>query len=283
MYPLHDRRRRGIPESFQQHRTIIHVNQYDPSHVNRQTESQPSVIDPEVPSYLMVAHGESVTNTYNDDDNNNYDDDNDDDDDGDDRQYGYDEYFGTSADVSDTDSSSEVGMRPVTNPRDDPLYYYPRNNDTSNIHVETDDEQDDSDDLISHQTDPLYFHPNHNYNTSAESDGNDFVPDVILRPEQDVHHNVSNFDSELLENGLQEFVASDDDSTYGGISTVTLQLLPITKFKPSKKATNKMDVCAICCDNYKRGDLQKTLPCFHVFHSDCIDPWLKVWKYMYIH
>lgn len=33
--------------------------------------------------------------------------------------------------------------------------------------------------------------------------------------------------------------------------------------------------CRICLDELKEGDGMRTLPCFHAFHTGCIDEWLK--------
>ncbi len=35
------------------------------------------------------------------------------------------------------------------------------------------------------------------------------------------------------------------------------------------------DKCAICLDNYSPGDEIKTLPCLHMYHSTCIENWLR--------
>jgi hypothetical protein len=32
--------------------------------------------------------------------------------------------------------------------------------------------------------------------------------------------------------------------------------------------------CAICLENFQLGGVVRTIPCFHSFHKDCIDPWL---------
>ncbi|KAI8869225.1 hypothetical protein GQ42DRAFT_114162, partial [Ramicandelaber brevisporus] len=33
--------------------------------------------------------------------------------------------------------------------------------------------------------------------------------------------------------------------------------------------------CSICIDEFAAGDTVRVLPaCHHVFHADCIDPWL---------
>lgn len=32
--------------------------------------------------------------------------------------------------------------------------------------------------------------------------------------------------------------------------------------------------CAVCLEAFAEGDVQRTLPCFHVFHRACVDSWL---------
>lgn len=36
------------------------------------------------------------------------------------------------------------------------------------------------------------------------------------------------------------------------------------------------DVCAVCQEALKTGEQAKLLPCKHLFHPGCIDPWLNV-------
>merc|ERR1719482_694072 len=33
--------------------------------------------------------------------------------------------------------------------------------------------------------------------------------------------------------------------------------------------------CTICIEDFREGDVQRTLPCFHRFHSHCVDRWLQ--------
>ncbi|WWC95673.1 hypothetical protein V866_002538 [Kwoniella sp. B9012] len=38
------------------------------------------------------------------------------------------------------------------------------------------------------------------------------------------------------------------------------------------------DECAICMDNFERGDIVRILPCGHVFHKEECDEWLMKWR-----
>ena len=62
-----------------------------------------------------------------------------------------------------------------------------------------------------------------------------------------------------------------------------LRNLPVFKIdekfmEVSQKEENKNEQfqkCIICMEKYIINDEVKTLPCFHLFHKDCIDQWFK--------
>lgn len=41
-----------------------------------------------------------------------------------------------------------------------------------------------------------------------------------------------------------------------------------------KELDSEFDQCAVCIEGYKSHDVIRTLPCRHVFHKSCVDPWL---------
>ncbi|ESO93826.1 hypothetical protein LOTGIDRAFT_104529 [Lottia gigantea] len=41
-----------------------------------------------------------------------------------------------------------------------------------------------------------------------------------------------------------------------------------------KELDSDFDQCAVCIEGYKAHDVIRTLPCKHVFHKSCVDPWL---------
>mmetsp|Transcript_30893 Transcript_30893/g.49984 ORF Transcript_30893/g.49984 Transcript_30893/m.49984 type:complete len:241 (+) Transcript_30893:164-886(+) len=54
--------------------------------------------------------------------------------------------------------------------------------------------------------------------------------------------------------------------------------VPIPSFpyaKPSETQDSDDNTCSICINDYQVNEELRALPCAHVFHRDCIDPWLK--------
>ena len=62
-----------------------------------------------------------------------------------------------------------------------------------------------------------------------------------------------------------------------GISREELKKLPCFEYRavtPEKSSNNPVD-CAVCLENFKKGDKCRLLPnCNHFFHSQCVDSWL---------
>ncbi|XP_029106542.1 RING finger protein 150 [Scleropages formosus] len=44
--------------------------------------------------------------------------------------------------------------------------------------------------------------------------------------------------------------------------------------KGDKETESDYDNCAVCIEGYKANDVVRILPCRHLFHKNCVDPWL---------
>ena len=51
--------------------------------------------------------------------------------------------------------------------------------------------------------------------------------------------------------------------------------LPETKIDDINKLDNDKKSCVICMEDFKNGDVSTNLPCLHMFHTNCIQSWLK--------
>uniref|UniRef100_A0A672I4X9 RING-type domain-containing protein n=1 Tax=Salarias fasciatus TaxID=181472 RepID=A0A672I4X9_SALFA len=45
--------------------------------------------------------------------------------------------------------------------------------------------------------------------------------------------------------------------------------------KGDKETESDFDNCAVCIEGYRPNDVVRILPCRHVFHKHCVDPWLQ--------
>ncbi|ESO99384.1 hypothetical protein LOTGIDRAFT_88425, partial [Lottia gigantea] len=59
-----------------------------------------------------------------------------------------------------------------------------------------------------------------------------------------------------------------------GINNNQINRLPIKKFKKYDKNNSVDEECSICMCEYEDNDCLRILPCFHCFHSGCVDKWL---------
>lgn len=51
--------------------------------------------------------------------------------------------------------------------------------------------------------------------------------------------------------------------------------MPVRTVKSGDKETESdFDQCAVCIEGYKTSDIIRILPCKHLFHKYCVDPWL---------
>lgn len=63
------------------------------------------------------------------------------------------------------------------------------------------------------------------------------------------------------------------ESVHQGVPKILLQQLPVFKWSGGDERS-----CSVCLTVLSPGDRVKTLPCFDMFHSACIDKWLLAHK-----
>ncbi|KAK9820053.1 hypothetical protein WJX72_005538 [[Myrmecia] bisecta] len=73
----------------------------------------------------------------------------------------------------------------------------------------------------------------------------------------------------------------EDNETPAPVGEEQLSLLPQQKYRGAegsggrRRGDDSQHTCSICLSEYDRGDDVTTLPCFHQFHTDCVEPWLR--------
>ena len=60
-----------------------------------------------------------------------------------------------------------------------------------------------------------------------------------------------------------------------GLSRDEISRFPVRAAKVTSEE-GKAGECSVCYCSYEDGDKLRQLPCFHEFHVDCIDRWIKV-------
>lgn len=65
--------------------------------------------------------------------------------------------------------------------------------------------------------------------------------------------------------------SEDDEIRHSGLSEARINRLPLSE----ATASQSTQTCTICMENFKIGEKLRTLPCFHFFCAECVDPWLQ--------
>ncbi|KAL5224672.1 hypothetical protein ABZP36_011311 [Zizania latifolia] len=86
-------------------------------------------------------------------------------------------------------------------------------------------------------------------------------------------------DDYFVGSGLEQLIqqlAENDPNRYGTppAAKSAVAALPDVAFSADMMAADGGAQCAVCMDDFHLGVAAKQLPCNHVFHKDCILPWL---------
>ena len=59
-----------------------------------------------------------------------------------------------------------------------------------------------------------------------------------------------------------------------GLTMAEIGVLPTKSYV--KEEGKEEEECNVCMCEYQNKERLRILPCFHAFHADCIDKWIKV-------
>ncbi|KAJ6774876.1 E3 UBIQUITIN-PROTEIN LIGASE RING1 [Salix purpurea] len=90
-----------------------------------------------------------------------------------------------------------------------------------------------------------------------------------------------NFGDYFIGSGLEQLIqqlAENDPNRYGTppASKTAIEALPTMKVSEEMMKSEMNNQCSVCKDEFESGEEVKGMPCKHVFHEDCIMPWLKM-------
>eukprot|EP01017_Pseudomicrothorax_dubius_P026042 TRINITY_DN2876_c0_g1_i12.p1 TRINITY_DN2876_c0_g1~~TRINITY_DN2876_c0_g1_i12.p1 ORF type:complete len:191 (+),score=31.09 TRINITY_DN2876_c0_g1_i12:60-575(+) len=73
---------------------------------------------------------------------------------------------------------------------------------------------------------------------------------------------------------IVNFLIQNDNNNYGPPPAAkdALENLPLVKYS---KAECQVGDCSVCKDEFNEEEPVRKMPCEHLFHNDCLVPWLK--------
>ena len=125
-------------------------------------------------------------------------------------------------------------------------------------------------------------HRNRNLNNILELINNDDLDlDFLFDPHSPLNerHGFNNELSLNLNNDRNDsseeddFNDDDDYNNSNGVDESIINSLPKCVIEDVNKLDEKQ--CIICLEDFKNGEEKTTIPCFHIFHPNCINQWLK--------
>ncbi|KAI9084988.1 hypothetical protein K1719_032980 [Acacia pycnantha] len=125
--------------------------------------------------------------------------------------------------------------------------------------------------------DPVHFLQNHLRDLQADGANVQFE---INNPSEQAFRLPTNIGDYFLGPGLEQLIqqlAENDPNRHGTppASKSAVQSLP-TVTVTNELLSSEMNQCAVCQDEFEKGTQVKQMPCKHVYHDDCLLPWLEL-------
>ncbi|KAG2241875.1 hypothetical protein Bca4012_084653 [Brassica carinata] len=127
--------------------------------------------------------------------------------------------------------------------------------------------------------DPVSFLQNHLQHLQSSGTQVQFViEDHPLDPSNRIPGHLGDY---FFGPGLEQLIqqlAENDPNRYGTppASKSAVDGLPTVKVSKDTTLKDEMNQCAVCMDEFEDGGDVKQMPCKHVFHQDCLMPWLQL-------
>lgn len=126
--------------------------------------------------------------------------------------------------------------------------------------------------------DPFAFLQSHLQNLRSSGAQIQFVIDN--RPSDSTFRLPANFGDYFIGPGLEQLIqqlAENDPNRYGTppASKSAIEALPTIKIT-NELLNSDMNQCAVCQDDFENDMEVKQMPCKHIYHSDCLLPWLEL-------
>ncbi|KAG2315949.1 hypothetical protein Bca4012_066794 [Brassica carinata] len=126
--------------------------------------------------------------------------------------------------------------------------------------------------------DPVSFLQNHLQHLRSSGTHVQFV--IESHPSDPSNRIPGNLGDYFFGPGLEQLIqqlAENDPNRYGTppASKSAIEGLPTVKVTKDM-LRSEMNQCAVCMDEFEDGGDVKQMPCKHVFHQDCLMPWLEL-------
>ncbi|CAF0962574.1 unnamed protein product [Adineta steineri] len=119
--------------------------------------------------------------------------------------------------------------------------------------------------------------PPNRYNNNQNNISNIFqlVSNTFPRPGAFGNRDVQNNNDDFTPNDYERLLELDSTIASKALTKEQINRLPTERFDRPKNRSAEENKCSICWDEFEQNQLLRRLRCFHLYHQECIDNWLK--------